>query len=78
MYDVYIYNVYTHMCVCECVILFTFREREKGGSKTGRETSMSGRNIDWLPLACPQMGTWPTTEANALTGDRTGDLLVHR
>ena len=37
------------------------------------------RNIDvWLPLVCPQMGTWPTTQACALIGNRTGDPLVWR
>ena len=32
----------------------------------------------WLPLECPLLGTWPTTQACALTGNRTGDPLVHR
>ena len=32
----------------------------------------------WLPLACPQLGTWPATQACALTGNQTGDPLVHR
>ena len=32
----------------------------------------------WLPLACPLLGTWPATQTCALTGNRTGDLLVHR
>ena len=32
-----------------------FLERRKGREKK-RE-----RNIDWLPLTCPQPGTWPTT-----------------
>ena len=50
--------------------LFIFREG-KGGRKRGRETSMCG----WLPLACPALGTWPTTQACALTGNRTSDLL---
>ena len=28
------------------------------------------RNINvWLPLTCPQLGTWPTTQACALTGN---------
>ena len=37
------------------------------------------RNINvWLPLMCPLLGTWPTTQASALTGNRTGDPLVHR
>ena len=44
----------------------------------GREKERE-RNIKmWLPLACPQPGTWPATQACALTGNRTGDPLVHR
>ena len=39
----------------------------KGGRKRGRETLMFERNIDWLPLAHPQPGTWPTTQACVLT-----------
>ena len=39
---------------------------------------MCERNIDWLPLASiPLLGTWPTTQACALTGNRTGNPLVH-
>ena len=45
----------------------------------GRETLMRERNIiNWLPLAHPQLGTWPATQACALTGNRTGNLTVHR
>ena len=33
---------------------------------------MCKRNMDRLPLTCPQLGTWPTTQACALTGNRTG------
>ena len=32
----------------------------------------------WLPLTCPLLGTWPTTQACALTGNRTSDTLLHR
>ena len=34
----------------------------------GRETSMCKRNINRLPLAYPQLGTWPATQACALVG----------
>ena len=47
-------------------------QRERGG-----EGEREG-NIDWLPLMHPQMGTQPTTQVCALTGNRTGNLLVHR
>ena len=41
-----------------------FLEEGKGGRKKGRETSMGQRYIDQLPLAHPQLGSWPqpTTE----------------
>ena len=32
----------------------------------------------WLPLTCPLLGTWPATQACALTGNRTTNPLVHR
>ena len=32
----------------------------------------------WLPLMCPLLGTWPTAQAGALTGNQTGDPLVLR
>ena len=35
---------------------------------------MCKRNIDWLPLARPQLGTWPETQACALTRNRRDDL----
>ena len=37
------------------------------------------RNIKvWLPLPCPLLGTWPATQACTLTGNQTGNPLVHR
>ena len=38
---------------------------------------MCERNINCLPLACALMGTEPATQACALTGNLTGDLLAH-
>ena len=36
------------------------------------------RNVNvWLALKWTQLGTWPTTQACALNGNRTGNLLVH-
>ena len=32
----------------------------------------------WLPLMHPLLGTWPRTQACALTGNRTGNPLVPR
>ena len=41
-----------------------FLERGEGRDKE-RE-----RNINaWLPLTCPTLGTWPATQACALTGN---------
>ena len=51
--------------------LFIFRESGREGERE--------RNIKvWLPLTCPLLGTWPTTQACALTRNRTDDPLVHR
>ena len=32
----------------------------------------------WLSLVHPLLGTWPATQACALTGDQTGNPLLHR
>ena len=53
-------------------ILFIFIDRREGKEKE-RE-----RNINvWLLLGCPLLGTWPATQACALTGNGTGDPLVY-
>ena len=40
---------------------------------------MRERSINvWLPFACPQLGTRPATQGCALTGNRTGNPLLHR
>ena len=58
-----------HFFNCFKDFIYLFLEREKE-----RE-----RNINvWLPLTCPLLGTWPTTQACALTGNRTGNTLTHR
>ena len=50
-------------------ILFIFRERGRVGERE--------RNINvWLPLVRPLLGTWPTTQACALTGNQTCSPLV--
>ena len=44
----------------------------------GREEERE-RNISvWLHLTRPLLGTWPATEACALTVNRTSDPLIHR
>ena len=50
-----------------------FLERGEGKEKEKE------RNINvWFTSHIPPMGTWPTTQACALTGNRTSDPLVHR
>ena len=36
------------------------------------------RYINWFPFTCPELGTWLTTQACALTGNQTSDPLVLR
>ena len=40
---------------------------EGKGRERERERIIGGRDISWLPLTRPQLGTWPTTRAHALT-----------
>ena len=56
---------------CFKEFLFIFREG-KGGRQRRRETLMCGC------LEHPLLGTWPATQACALTGNRTSDLSVHK
>ena len=44
----------------------------------GREKDRDRNTNVWLPLVHPLLGTWPATQACALTGNQTGDPLVHR
>ena len=52
--------------------LFIFLERGKEGEREGRNINM------WLPLERPPLGTWPATQACALTGNWTSNPLVCR
>ena len=52
-------------------LIFTFRQRGREGERE--------RNIDvWLPLTHSVLGTQPTTQEYTLTGNLSGDPLVHR
>ena len=52
---------------------YLFLERGEGREKE------RGRNINvWLSAACLSPGTWPTVQARALTGTRTGEPLARR
>ena len=67
------YKIYGILCLSFFFLRFLFlylllerRERRE-------------RNINvWLPLTRPLLGTWPATQACALTGNRTGDPLFCR
>ena len=37
---------------------------------------MCERDIDWLLLTHPPLGTWPTAQACALPGNQTGNLSL--
>ena len=66
---VYTFNKY--LVLLQVIFLFKyFLKRFKKGSREGN-ISVS------LPLTCPLLGTWPTTQARALIGNGTGDPLVH-
>ena len=62
------FSVLTFFKILNLNFFFIFREREREGG-----------NINvWLPLARPLLGTWPTTQACALTRNHTSDPLVPR
>ena len=51
--------------------IYLFLERGEGRDKE------RAKNISvWLPLTHPPLGTWPTIQACALTGNQTGNPLV--
>ena len=54
-------------------ILFIFREMGREEER-GRNIEVRERCIKQVPLVHPHPGTGPTTQACALTGNRTGDL----
>ena len=56
---------------CKDLFIY-FLERGEGWEKEKE------RYINHLPLSHPQLGTWPTTQACALTGNQTGNLSVQR
>ena len=51
--------------------IYLFLEKGEGKEKEG--------NINvWLLLMCPLLGSWPATQACALTGNRTDNPMVYR
>ena len=67
-----------HHCISFCFLrfIYLFLERRGGREREKGETLNCQRNTDWLPLTWLQLGTWPTTQACALTRNRTGHLLL--
>ena len=49
--------------------LFTFRETGREGEREGEKQQCGRKNINRLPLAHPQPGTWPATQTRAVTGN---------
>ena len=54
------------------VLFVYFKTEGKGGKERDRNISV------WLPVSCSLLGTWSATQACALTGNQTSDLLIHR
>ena len=72
--DVIYFNKQWLLYVSFLKILFIlFLDTEEGREKRRRETSMCGC-LSHIPL----LGTWPPTQACALTGNWTSDPLVYR
>ena len=57
------------------IYLFLERGEER---KKERERNIDVWNTDQLPLSCPQLGSWPATQAWALTGNWTSNLSLPR
>ena len=76
-YQIILLLNFVFLTICLSIYLFIiyhlsiFRQR-------GREGEIEGEKYQWLPLACPLVGTWSATQACALTGNGTSDPLVHR
>ena len=54
------------------IFIYLFLDKAEGREKVRERNS----NV-WLPLTCPQPGTWPKTQICALTGNRTGDFGLY-
>ena len=70
----YQYFYFSFLNFFERFYVFIFRDRGREGKEKERERNI----IVWLPVMCPHLGTWPATQACALTGNRTGNPLVCR
>ena len=57
---------------------YLFGERGEGREKEVEKHVCAGEILMGCLSHAPQLGTWPTTKACALTRNRTRDLLVYR
>ena len=73
-FSYFMYSRFCFVLFCLGGGLYCFFEE---GREKERERNIREKSIDQLPLACPLLGTWPGTQACALTGNWTSDLLVH-
>ena len=69
---IFIHSLFLFSPFIKRFYLFIFKKGERRENERERNISV------WLPLMCPQLGTWPVTQACALTGNWTGDTLVRR
>ena len=74
----YIYSLSFLLCARKQLFVFFLRFYLFFNKGEGREKERERTINVWLPLVHLQLGTWPTTQACALTGNQTGDLLVCR
>ena len=77
-YGMFLYNFFLYNFLRKYQTLFlknVFIYFQRG---EGREKKKERKINVWLPLGCPTLGTWPTTQACDLTRNRTSDLLVCR
>ena len=73
----FLHSLYPHPRTC-LFILFYFLKILFMLRGEGREKERE-RNINvWLPLVHPQLGTWPATQAFAVTGNQTSNPLLCR
>ena len=79
IWETFIIHFSFYTSISQGFYLFIFRKRGREGERKGEKHQyMHERYINWLPLACPQLGTWHKTQACTLTRNWTGDNLVHR
>ena len=60
-----------HYSIFQKDCIYLLLKEGEGRRRSRREMLMCHRNINRLPLTCPQPGTWPATQARALTRNWT-------